>query len=138
LQEAGIGASMELLRKLLAIALLAVFGMPFASSLLALTPKREANLPACCRRNGRHHCMQSTGHDARLTGDKPGFSAAAERCPFMASPAPAVPNHESAGVLPGRAIFAGLMRHPAVYAETPALWRIHGDRTHQKRGPPTA
>src|SRR5665213_3176135 len=43
--------SMGVLRKLITIALLAVFGLPFASSLFALTPKSEANLPACSRQD---------------------------------------------------------------------------------------
>jgi hypothetical protein len=73
------------LRRLISIVLLAVLGLPFASSLFALTPKSEANLPACCRRNGKHHCMMSMAERERLS-EKPQFSPVPERCPY----APAV------------------------------------------------
>jgi hypothetical protein len=60
------GASIEPLRRLLSMFLLAVFGFGFVSPLLALTAKSESNLPAGCRRNGQHHCMISVGERAQL------------------------------------------------------------------------
>jgi hypothetical protein len=126
------------LRKLITIALLAVFGLPFASSLFALTPKNEANLPACCRRNGKHHCMMSMAERDKLAGDKPAFAAPPEKCPFAPSHSLIVPNRDLVGILPSSAIFVGLISHPAVYPQTLALWRINRDRSNHKRGPPTA
>jgi hypothetical protein len=129
---------MDSLRKLIAIALLALFGLPFASTLLALAPKSEANLPACCRRSGKHHCMMAMAERTKLVGDKPEFGAPPEKCPFAPSHAITVPAHDLLGVLSGSAIFAGLVSHPAVYPQTLAQWRINRDRSNQKRGPPTA
>ena len=126
------------LRKFIAIALLAFFGLPFASTLSALTPKSEANLPACCRRNGKHHCMMSMAEREKLAGDKPAFAAPPDKCPFAPSHALIAPNRDQVGLLPGRAIFAGLISHPAVYSQVLAQWRINRERSNQKRGPPTA
>jgi hypothetical protein len=131
-------ASMELLRKFIAITLLAFFGVPVASSLFALMPKTEANLPACCRRNGQHHCVVSMAKGSGFSSDKPAFASPPERCPFAPSHLVIVPSQDFIGVLPGSAFFAGLVSHPAVYAQTLAKWRINRERSNQKRGPPTA
>lgn len=138
LRSQATSASIRELRQLIAIALLALFGLPFASSLLALTPKSETKLPVCCRQNGKHHCMMAIADRTKLASDKPGFGAPAEKCPFAPSHAITVPAHDLIGVLPGSAIFADLVSHPAVYPQTLAKWRINRDRSNQKRGPPTA
>ncbi|MGH9596895.1 MAG: hypothetical protein ACRD3K_08875, partial [Edaphobacter sp.] len=70
------------MRRLLSIALLAVFGLPFVSPLFALTATSDANLPVCCRRNGRHHCMMSAEERATLSPDTQAFNAPPERCPY--------------------------------------------------------
>lgn len=47
-------------RRCISMLLLLLFGLPFVSSLVAasgLTP--DAGVPACCRRNGVHHCTMS-------------------------------------------------------------------------------
>ncbi|WP_083344080.1 hypothetical protein [Terriglobus roseus] len=44
------------MRKLLALALLIVFGFSFVPPLLAATSS-ESTLPACCRKAAKHHCM---------------------------------------------------------------------------------
>jgi len=69
--EAIEGASIKLLRRLLSIFLVAMFGLPLVSPLLALTAKSESNLPACCRRSGQHHCMMSAGERAPLAKHAP-------------------------------------------------------------------
>ncbi len=70
-----------------------------------------------------------------LAGDGSQFQAPAEKCPY--APALAAPSHTNPIVPPaGAAIFAGLLSHPAVMAETESEWRIARDRSRQKRGPP--
>jgi len=126
------------LRKLIAIALLAVFGLPFASSLLALTPKSEANLPACCRRNGKHHCMMSMAERDRMLRPEPGFSAPMEKCPYC--PAAMLRLHHSVDFVPpsGSVTHAGMLSHPAGTSQAAWSLRISRDRAHGKRGPPVS
>jgi hypothetical protein len=133
--EAIEGASIELLRRLLSIVLVAMFGLPFVSPLLALTAKSESNLPACCRRNGQHHCMMSIGERAPFAQHAPQFQAPVEKCPYC--PAAVALVHGDTFVPPmGKAIFAGLMTHPAVAAQAESKLRISLSRSRQKRGPP--
>ena len=123
------------LRKLLAILLLAVLGLPFTSTLLALTPKGEANLPACCRRAGEHHCIFPSSQSHAIS-NKPMFAAPPETCPFAATLM--APNHHPpASGAPGRQIASPAYQgQVARIARTEAMRRISLDRSRQKRGPP--
>jgi hypothetical protein len=67
------------MRRILAIALLIAFGSPFVLPLLASTADSQAGLPACCRRNGAHHC---SGMTLAATG---GPAAHALPCRFFPS-----------------------------------------------------
>lgn len=129
-------ALIDVLRKLIAIALLAVFGLPFASSLFALTPKSESSLRACCRRNGKHDCMMSMAERSRLSSHPSEFSAPSEKCPYC--PAAILSVHRSVGFVPpsGQVIYAGLVSHPAGIVQAECQGRISRDRAHGKRGPP--
>jgi hypothetical protein len=124
------------LQKLIAIALLAVFGLPFASSLFALTPKTEANLPACCRRSGMHQCMAGTVERNRLHSDGPWFQAPLEKCPY--SPATLVTARQGTIFwIPTRmATFAAPVSHLSGTAQNESKFRIARDRARGKRGPP--
>jgi hypothetical protein len=122
-------------RRLLSIFLLAVFGFVLVSPLLALSAKSESNLDACCRRNGQHHCMISMGERAQLANQSPEFQEPVEKCPYC--PAVVAMIHGDTFVPPtGKAIFAGLMAHPAVAAQAESKLRISLSRSRQKRGPP--
>ena len=123
-----------MLRKLVAIALLALFGLPFATSLFALSPGSEASLPMCCRKNGKHNCMMSMAEQKRLQGDKPGFAPPSDQCPY--GPTALLNIHPQIDFMPqaGQAIYAGLVSHPAVMAQTQCKLRI----ARGKRGPPTS
>lgn len=125
------------LRKLIAITLLAIFGLPFAS-LFALTPKKEANLPACCRRNGKHHCMMSLVERSKLQDHKPGFAAPPDKCPYC--PAVVMGVHTPIHFKPsfGRVLHASFVSHSTGIAQTECKLRIARDRARGKRGPPTA
>ena len=124
------------LRKFLAIALLAIFGLPFATSLFALTPKSEANLPACCRKHGKHHCMMSAVERDGLNDGTPAFTAPFERCPY--APAAILGTHHPTKLAsPSWQMFyakfgggsAGM--GPAIRQR-----RLARDKAHGKRGPP--
>lgn len=128
---------MGALRKLLAITLLALLGLPLAQPLFALTAKSEANLPACCRRNGKHHCMTGMAERSQSSSRTPQFQAPAEKCPYC--PAAVAVIHDSTFVpLTAQAIFAALTAHPATVAQTESKLRISRSRSRQKRGPPAS
>ncbi len=127
---------MSVLRKLITIALLVVFGLPFAQSLFALTPKGDANLPACCRRNGKHHCMMSMAERAQSLDDKARIEAPKDKCPYAPATV-AVSHHPTDGVAAASVVYAELLSHPSVRPHTESKRRIARDRSRSKRGPPT-
>jgi hypothetical protein len=124
------------LRRVLAITLLAVFGLPFASSLLALTPKSEATLAACCRRSGKHHCRMSLADRDKPMDHQPSFSAPLDKCPYC--PAVAVGIHQPIKFSPSSeyAIYSDELSHPTAIAQTLCKLRIARDRARGQRGPP--
>ena len=125
------------LRRLIAISLLAMLGLQFVPPLLALTTRSETNLPACCRRNGRHHCMMGMAERGQHTSRDPQFTAPPEKCPH--GPAAVVVTHGNAFAPPlAQAIFAGVIAHPAITAQTKSKLRISLNRARQKRGPPAS
>jgi len=115
-------------RRLLAISLLLIFSLPLVSPLFG-EQAAERILPACCRRDGRHHCsMPNDGSSSSL-------STIGEKCP-CAPDSPAVISLHSFTPGTAAATFAELTRHPAVSPQTDAQRRVSFDRTRQKRGPP--
>jgi hypothetical protein len=91
----------------------------------------EQNLPACCRRNGKHHCAM-----LQEQGPSSGPAFRMGRCPLFGSVSTLpVPVTRGTPKL-GQAISAILFSHPATRPQTEALARISVDRSSQKRGPP--
>ena len=128
--------SIQLLRRLFSILLLAVFGLPVASPLFALSTMDATRLPACCRRAGKHHCMENMADRGNSIQDGTQFSTPAEKCPYY--PSALVPAHSELLALPvADAVYASLVSHPVGVAQTESMWRISRDRSRQKRGPPT-
>jgi hypothetical protein len=122
-------------RKLVTFLLLTLFGMPILSPLLALTDASGSRLPACCRRNGMHHCadggMQRTA-DSGVPGKH--WSAPPTCCRYPAGFV--VSLHPDSGLAPSAATFAAILSHPAVQAQTESKWRVAQERSRGKRGPP--
>jgi hypothetical protein len=122
-----------LVRRILSISLLLLFSLPLLSPLFAVDAA-GTNLPACCRKDGKHHCMmvQRESHD----GSGPDVSLVRERCPY--GPAVPVASHVdfsfAAGVVTA---FAESVSHPTGIVQTEARLRISFDRSRQKRGPPS-
>ena len=127
---------MSPLRKLLAIALLVAFGLPFASSLFALTPKSKVNLPACCRRNGKHHCVMSIPERQNATNDGTQFSAPPDKCPYCPSSIAAGHTNPLASGAHTASARVCVSSHPTGLVQTESKRRISRDRSRQKRGPP--
>lgn len=122
-------------RKILSILLLAIFGLPLVVPLMAFGADGDAGLPACCRKNGKHHCTQSVGERSQFDHLGTGFSRLPEKCPYC----PGAIVAEYSGVLAApasAAIFASLVSQPTGIAQTESKRRISRDRSRQKRGPP--
>ena len=117
------------MRRLLAMLLLATFGLPLAASALELSQPAETRLPACCRRTGTHHCAMNLG---KLSA-APMFGY---RCPNFPRPSASAPADTFAAVA-SPASFT-LMDNPALApsqrAETQR--RISRERSRHQRGPP--
>ena len=117
-------------RRGLAISLMLIFSLPLVSSLFG-TSVAESTVPACCRRDGRHHC--GVVDDDATQGSR--AHAVRGKCPY-APTAPAARLIPSFAPSTAAAVFAGITRHPTVSPQTDAQLRISFDRACQKRGPP--
>lgn len=116
------------MRRVLASVLLLLFSLALASPLFASDP--ESNLPACCRRNGKHHCNMRMGGDSG-----PGIQTAA--CPLysFARGASAQPDTLALTISFGASaiLFACIC---SVHSLLPDLPRFALDYAGYKRGPP--
>jgi hypothetical protein len=121
-------------RRLLSTVLLLLFSLPLISPVLALAAGAGANLPACCRRNGAHHCAGMT-HSPQLPASGDSLSTIPQRCP--AYPAAVTPvRHGDLSFHAASLIFAEIVSHPAIKLQTEARARVALDLSRQKRGPP--
>lgn len=115
--------------------LLTLWSAPLLSVLTARSA--EDNLPACCRRNGKHHCMMMMQMSMRDTGSGPAFTVPFQACPLF--PRSLVPNIPAQHLFtaPASGIFyTQILSHPAVAPQTEAHYRVSFDRARHKRGPP--
>jgi hypothetical protein len=120
-----------LMRRSAAILLALVFNWMLI--LPAFAGSAEFNLPACCRKNGNHHCVMRMQSSA---GSDASFAAIGEKCPYF--PQSTTATHvETFGPGISQAIFAGIVRHPALETQTEAGYRASHLRSKQKRGPPS-
>ena len=116
-----------------AILLLALFG--FALIGPALLADGASSVPACCRKNGTHHCAMNTQDQS----DDPdgALQSVRNRCPMFPS-STAAPGHNSAAtVRPSSLFFAAIVSHPTAHAQTNAHYRVSFSRSWHKRGPPS-
>jgi hypothetical protein len=121
------------MRRSIAVILLIAICSLASTPLIASTSDPYKNLPACCRRLGKHHCMMVMQEQVSSTG----VSVPAEKCPMFPK-----------GILPGtvraiwiaplvrRPLFVQALSYPAVLAQTEAHYRISYNRARLKRGPP--
>jgi hypothetical protein len=122
------------MRRPLSIALLALFILPMISPLFALSSDPDAGLPACCRRNGKHHCMMTMAEaQASLHGTE--LSATPGKCPYYPAAATQARHHDLS-LHAAALVFAAVISHPAIHLQTEARARVARDCARQKRGPP--
>lgn len=124
------------MRRILSISLLLLFTLPLVSPLLA-TSIADANVPICCRRDGKHHCMMMAALAQRSNdGTQPKTASLRDRCPYNLAAdvtfnLPFIP-YEIRTI-----VSASLITSSASPAPGAAVPRMSPDRSHQKRGPPS-
>ena len=123
-------------RRLLSITLLLIFSFPLISPVLAISASVGANLPACCRRAGAHHCMLKMPQ-TESSGNAVGFSSIPQRCPAWPATVASM-QHGDLSLHAASLFFAEIVSHPSVKAQTEARARVALDLSRQKRGPPSA
>ncbi len=121
------------MRRYLAIALAVIFGYTLIAPALALGGSSQ--LPACCRRDGKHHCsmiMETSG--AESASRERQIDAPPLRCPLF--PSATAPSHAVAFVPAHAASFAGTAPPSAIFSSIEAGRRVSAERGFRKRGPP--
>ncbi len=122
---------MSAMRRGLAILLMVLFSFPLISPAL-FASDAGSNLPACCRRGGRHHCAMM----AMQSESSSGPAMQVGRCPLFPTTGE-IPGSPAVSLPPvSQAIFAGLLSHPASCPQAEVLCLISYSRAGQKRGPP--
>lgn len=119
------------MRRAFATLLVLVFSVPLIAPTFASAPD-DSQLPACCRRGGKHHCAMNME-----VGSIPSSAhVVSEKCPYS----PFAPTHlllPHSCALAAGVDLAGLAFGPAARIRSAeAGYRISGDRTRHKRGPP--
>ena len=122
-------------RRLIGTLLLLLFSFPLISPVLAFAAGPDANLPACCRRNGAHHCLMKM-QMAEPSGPERNFSAIPQTCPAYPAAVTQI-QHGDLSFHSASLIFAEVVSHPSVRLQTQARARVALDRSRQKRGPPS-
>ncbi|MGA9062724.1 MAG: hypothetical protein WB341_13785 [Terracidiphilus sp.] len=119
------------MRRTIALALVMIFGWtPIAP---VFGPDADANLPPCCRRHGKHHCMMRMME--QLGGNRPDFTSVTEKCPYWPVSTCAV--HSVIYKPPeGQTFCAGGARRAASATRPEARPRLFFLRGNPKRGPP--
>lgn len=124
------------MRKLVSILMVLICGLQAAPFLAGLSRGDKFHIPACCRKNGQHHCQMSIAERAEFGGSERAFKLPSEKCPYC--PAALTRAHASSFTLPtSQAVFAALTAHPAVFAQTQSKLCVSETRSRQKRGPPS-
>jgi hypothetical protein len=120
------------MRRTIALALTVLFSWTLMAPIFG--PGAGANLPACCRRNGKHHCMMRGVE--RPGGDQKGFTSVSEKCPCPPAATCAV---HSPVFKPeaGSRFCAQFPRRMVLAPRTETLRNISFLRSHPKRGPPS-
>jgi hypothetical protein len=119
------------MRRAFAILLVLVFSLPLIAPAFASAPD-EWQLPACCRRDGKHHCAMKME-----VGNIPStFQVVSEKCPYSPfNHGPLTLPHAFAA--PADSAFSTpASGTAAIVREAEAGYRISADRARHKRGPP--
>jgi hypothetical protein len=116
-------------RRASAISLLCAIAFAFLAPFLA---DPDSNLPACCRKNGAHHCSDMGQMDTDTS-----FHSVRDRCPSFPTTAAAPATGAIAFIHPSESIAISLVANSAIPIQTKPASRVLFSRSRQKRGPPT-
>jgi hypothetical protein len=115
--------------RLVALLLSVLFSFSLISPALA---DADSNIPACCRRAGKHAC-ELAGHRHHSSGPR----IATEACPQFPGVRAIPASAKLTGLTPTTHTYFFALINPCTRRErTQALYRISYSRTGQKRGPP--
>jgi hypothetical protein len=120
------------MRRIVASLVLSVMAWTSLAPLaLALTGPAAS---ACCRRSGKHHCMETAIQDSQ---QEKAVKPSGAKCPMFT--APAVLSSRSTRALPtaSQSFYSAIAAHPALWAQVETSYLVCWSRSRQKRGPPT-
>ena len=106
-------------------------------TIAALRPKSESDLPPCCRRNGKHHCMMSMAERSQIADRAPAFSTPAEKCPHYPAVELGVQGNFFVAPTPERTVSPYCALPVALTQRLPILAEP-AESAHLKRGPPAS
>lgn len=117
-------------------AILLAFVFSFSLIGPALFVDDESNLPACCRRNGKHHCGMMAEDMARGPSSGAAVDALRTRCPLFPTGGAVLPHSGAAVLAACRTAGVSIVSQIAGPAQAQTGYRRSFNRSHQKRGPP--
>jgi hypothetical protein len=121
-------------------AILLVFLFSFSLAGPALLQDGQSNLPACCRRDGKHHCGMTDrdmADSAQTPSSGPAVEALRTKCPFFPNGGAVVPESGPALLAASQADGVSIVSQAANPAQSQAGYRISFNTSHRKRGPPS-
>ena len=95
----------------------------------------EPSLPACCRRDGGHHCAMLADMAPSSAAQDATFRAARGRCPYQKA-LTAVHGRGALSLGPSTGVHSVILSHSVTQILTFASNLSPNGRSHQKRGPP--
>ncbi len=101
----------------------------------ALFAEKTSELPACCRRDGKHHCASMAAKHTQ----PPGVAIAGLRtkCPLFPAGGAVPASGNAVAPVAAHVFVAPVAVYPTAAAQTEAQYRVSFSRSSQKRGPPS-
>jgi len=122
------------MRRVPAILLVVLFSFSLIAP--ALSVDAESNLPACCRRAGKHQCGMVAQDMAEVPSSGAAIGAMHARCPLFPGGGAALP-HSLAALLAGSQLAGvSIVIRSAPPAQAETGYRISSNHSNHKRGPP--
>jgi len=127
-------SSMVSMRRVPAILLVFLFSFSLIGP--ALLVDDQANLPACCRRDGKHHCGMVDGGMADAPSPGPAVAAVRVKCPLFPGAGVFVARSGAALVTAVTAVAAPIDGCAPRAAQAHCGYCIGSRFSHRQRGPP--